>query len=88
MIDDYPCSEMLFEEFLVAPSRRFVNGVLKPDGGAAWVGHPRRGPSVISLGLGPGGLGLGDRRQDHRGGARAADVARILIFFIVNPFEF
>jgi KTSC domain-containing protein len=27
----FPCSEMLYEEFLVAPSKgRFVNGVLKP----------------------------------------------------------
>lgn len=27
----FPCSDLLFEEFLVAPSKgRFVNGVLKP----------------------------------------------------------
>jgi hypothetical protein len=31
MVYDYPCSDMLFEEFLVAPSKgRFVNGVIKP----------------------------------------------------------
>lgn len=31
MVYDYPCSAMLYQEFLVAPSKgRFVNGVLKP----------------------------------------------------------
>ena len=31
MVYDYPCSAMLYQEFLLAPSKgRFVNGVLKP----------------------------------------------------------
>lgn len=31
MVYDYPCSAMLYQEFLLAPSKgKFVNGVLKP----------------------------------------------------------
>jgi hypothetical protein len=31
LVYDYPCSAMLYQEFLLAPSKgRFVNGVLKP----------------------------------------------------------
>jgi hypothetical protein len=39
----FPCSEMLYEEFLVAPSKgRFVNGVLKPHAEAlGWTPTPR-----------------------------------------------
>jgi hypothetical protein len=44
VVYDYPCSEMLLEEFLVAPSKgRFVNGVLKPHAEAlGWTPTPRR----------------------------------------------
>lgn len=36
---EFPCSDLLFEEFLVAPSKgRFVNGVLKPHAEA--LGRP------------------------------------------------
>jgi hypothetical protein len=40
---DYPCSRMLYEEFLLAPSKgRFVNGVLKPHAeGLGWTPTPR-----------------------------------------------
>jgi hypothetical protein len=40
---DYPCSEMLYEEFLVAPSKgRFVNGVIKPQAETSgWTPTPR-----------------------------------------------
>jgi hypothetical protein len=40
---DYPCSEMLYEEFLVAPSKgRFVNGVIKPHADdQGWTPTPR-----------------------------------------------
>ena len=43
MVYDYPCSEMLFEEFLRAPSKgRFVNGVLKPHAERrGWTPTPR-----------------------------------------------
>jgi hypothetical protein len=43
LVYDYPCSAMLFEEFLVAPSKgRFVNGVLKPHAEAlGWTPTPR-----------------------------------------------
>jgi hypothetical protein len=43
MIYDYPCSEMLYEEFLVAPSKgRFVNGVIKPHAeSSGWTPTPR-----------------------------------------------
>ena len=43
MYYDYPCSEMLYEEFLVAPSKgRFVNGVIKPHAGdQGWMPTPR-----------------------------------------------
>ena len=39
----YPCSEHLFEEFRLAPSKgRFVNGVLKPHAEAqGWRSAPR-----------------------------------------------
>jgi hypothetical protein len=41
---DYPCSEFMFEEFLVAPSKgRFVNGILKPHAeDQGWKPTPRR----------------------------------------------
>ena len=40
---EFPCSEMLYEEFLVAPSKgRFVNGVLKQHAEAlGWTPRPR-----------------------------------------------
>jgi KTSC domain-containing protein len=40
---EFPCSEMLYEEFLVAPSKgRFVNGVLKPHVEAfGWTPTPK-----------------------------------------------
>ena len=45
---DYPCSEMLFEEFVVAPSKgRFVNAILKPHAESlGWIprAHPYRAP--------------------------------------------
>lgn len=43
MVYDYPCSEMTFEEFLVAPSKgRFVNGVLKRQADdQGWTPTPR-----------------------------------------------
>ena len=39
----FPCSEMLYEEFVVAPSKgRFVNGVLKPHAEAqGWTPTPK-----------------------------------------------
>jgi hypothetical protein len=40
---EFPCSEMLYEEFIVAPSKgRFVNGVLKPHAEAlGWRPRPK-----------------------------------------------
>ncbi|HWK28903.1 MAG TPA: hypothetical protein VNS09_20245 [Solirubrobacter sp.] len=39
----YPCSDLLFEDFLAAPSKgRFVNGVLKPHAAElGWTPTPR-----------------------------------------------
>ena len=44
MIYDYPCDELLFDEFLRAPSKgRFVNGVLKRHAESrGWTPSPRR----------------------------------------------
>ena len=43
MVYDYPCDELLFDEFERAPSKgRFVNGVLKRHAeGRGWVPTPR-----------------------------------------------
>ncbi len=40
---DYPCDDLLFAEFVHAPSKgRFVNGVLKPHAeGRGWTPRPR-----------------------------------------------
>lgn len=44
LVYDYPCSELLFDEFVRAPSKgRFVNGVLKPHAERHnWTPSPRR----------------------------------------------
>jgi hypothetical protein len=44
VVYDYPCSAMLYQEFLLAPSKgRFVNGVLKPHAERHnWTPRPRR----------------------------------------------
>jgi KTSC domain len=43
MVYDYPCSELLFDEFCRAPSKgKFVNGVLKPHAESrGWTPTPR-----------------------------------------------
>jgi hypothetical protein len=44
LVYDYPCSELLFDDFLRAPSKgRVVNGVLKPHAERHnWTPTPRR----------------------------------------------
>jgi hypothetical protein len=44
LVYDYPCSAMLYQEFLLAPSKgRFVSGVLKPQAERYnWKPTPRR----------------------------------------------
>lgn len=44
LVYDYPCDELLYDEFVRAPSKgKFINGVLKPHADRHnWTPRPRR----------------------------------------------